>query len=433
MSFGPFENVQRMVSKLSIPELTQLAKNPTGDDPNVQFAAISEIQRRNSMKAPPNGPGGPQPSVIDKMAMEAMMPQAPTPVPGDPIRSGVMAMMQQQQAGPGGPPQGMAGGGQVRGSAGNILNNMGVITDALSPHFDTSAMTPEEAQALVSQFYGSGDYLNEEGDFKNDEAQALRDRNTNLWLALAQAGFGMASTGNFGQGALMGMEQARGALDRYRDDRSNVRDRRSRNRQARGARSDRMAGAGLDALLQDRNRAERAEQSLLSASSGIASAGAQIDSANQRDRSQLQEIADALYAENRNEWAIAPPARNARLYSREDAMRDALMYAGRGGAGGRTADDLNERLRGALAMQDPANGYSAEQQELGRRIVEEITTGMIGNSNSTTRGGDARGTQSAADGRRWTPDNVRGFEEFRRSRGPTQVGERDGQPIYSVE
>lgn len=54
MSFGPFENVQRMVSKLSIPELTQLAKNPTGDDPNVQFAAVSEIQRRNAMKAPPN-------------------------------------------------------------------------------------------------------------------------------------------------------------------------------------------------------------------------------------------------------------------------------------------------------------------------------------------------------------------------------------------
>jgi len=112
-------------------------------------------------------------------------------------------------------------------------------------------------------------------------------------------------------------------------------------------------------------------------------------------------------------------------------MRDALQMMGRGGVGGRGADDLNERLRAALAMQDPANGYSAEQQELGRRIVEEITVGMIGNSNSTTRGGpSARGNAAPSEGS-FNRSNVRGLEQYQRSRGPQQVGQREGQPVYS--
>lgn len=431
--FGPFENVQRMVGKLSIPELTQLAKNPTGSDPNVQFAAVSEIQRRNAAKAPPNGPGGPEPSVIDKMAMEAMSPASqPGPVPGDPIASGVAAMMQ-QQAGPSGPPQGMSKGGPVhydkgggvRGTAGSIINNMQGISAQLAPNFDTTAMTPEEVQALMAQFYGNGDYLNEDSQFKDDEVAARRDRNTNLWLALAQAGFGMASTGNFGQGALMGMEQARGALNNYREDRNGIRDRRSRNRQARGAREDRMAGQGLEALLTDRNRAEQAQQSLLSAASGIASAGAQIDSANARDNNMglsLDAIADALYEENKNQTVQDRDERGGlriRQYSRADARRDAtlMMATGRAGRGrGSAPDDLNERLRAALFMADPANMASEEQQAQGRAIVQQILNGELGNANTSTRGGPSPQGAAAPSEGTFNRGNVRGLDSYQGQR-----------------
>lgn len=423
--FGPFENVQRMVSKLSIPELTQLAKNPTGQDPNVQFAAVSEIQRRNAARVPANGPGGPQPTVIDQMAMEAMSPASqPGPVPGDPIASGVAAMMQQQQAAPAAP-QGMAEGGRVRGTAGNIINNMQGISAQLAPNFDTTAMTPEEVQALMAQFYGNGDYLNEDSQFKDDEVAARRDRNTNLWLALAQAGFGMASTGNFGQGALMGMEQARGALNNYREDRSNIRDRRSRNRQARGAREDRMAGQGLEALLTDRNRAEQANQNLLSAASGIASAGAQIDSANARDNNMglsLDAIADALYEENKNQTVQDRDERGGfriRQYSRADARRDAtlMMATGRAGRGrGSAPDDLNERLRAGLFMADPMNNASEEQQAQGRAVVQQILNGELGNANTSTRGGPSPQGAAAPSEGTFNRGNVRGLDSYQGQR-----------------
>jgi len=425
--FGPFEHIQQMVGSMSVPELTQLARNPTGSDPNIQFAAVSEIQRRNAMRAPPTAPGGPQPSVIEKMAMEAMTPPPTAPTPGDPIRSGLMAMAAQQQQGPGGPaPQGMAEGGAVRGSAGSIMNNMQGIMGALAPHFDTTAMTPEEVQSLIGQFYGNGDYLNEDPQFKDEEVDARRDRNQSLWLALARAGFGMAQTGNIGQGAIMGLDAANSAMSDYRDERRSTRDRRSRNRQARGAREDRMAGQGLEVLLADRNRAEQADQNLLSSASGIASAGAQIDSANARDRSQLREIADALWEENQGTVVDDPNYRfqdgsvgpNRRLYTRQDAMHDALTMVGRG-SGGRSPDDLNERLRAALFMADPVNGATPAQQAQARQMVEAILNGEIGNVNTSTQGGGggttARGNAAPSEGG-YNTGNVRNLDAYREQR-----------------
>lgn len=433
--FGPFEHIQQMVGSMSVPELTQLARNPTGSDPNIQFAAVSEIQRRNAMRAPPTAPGGPQPSVIEKMAMEAMTPPPTAPTPGDPIRSGLMAMAAQQQQGPGGPaPQGMSKGGPVRydvggavrGSAGSIMNNMQGIMGALGPHFDTTAMTPEEVQSLIGQFYGNGDYLNEDPQFKDEEVDARRDRNQSLWLALARAGFGMAQTGNIGQGAIMGLDAANSAMSDYRDERRSTRDRRSRNRQARGAREDRMAGQGLEVLLADRNRAEQADQNLLSSASGIASAGAQIDSANARDRSQLREIADALWEENQGTVVDDPNYRfqdgsvgpNRRLYTRQDAMHDALTMVGRG-SGGRSPDDLNERLRAALFMADPVNGATPAQQAQARQMVEAILNGEIGNVNTSTQGGGggttARGNAAPSEGG-YNTGNVRNLDAYREQR-----------------
>ena len=52
----------------------------------------------------------------------------------------------------------------------------------------------------------------------------------------ARAGFGMAQTGNTGQGSNHGPDVANSAMSDYRDERRSTRDRRSRNRQARGAR-----------------------------------------------------------------------------------------------------------------------------------------------------------------------------------------------------
>jgi hypothetical protein len=420
--FGPFENTERMVSKLSIPELTQLAKNPTGSDPNVQFAAVSEIQRRNAAKAPPNGPGGPQPTVIDQMAMEAMTPASrPGPVPGDPIASGVAAMMQQQQAG--GPPQGMVKGGRVRGTAGSIINNMQGISAQLAPSYDTTAMTPEEVQALMGQFYGDGDYLNEDSQFKDDEVAARRDRNTNLWLALAQAGFGMASTGSLGQGALMGLEQARGALNNYREDRSGIRDRRSRNRQARGAREDRMAGQGLEALLNDRNRAEQAQQSLLSASSGIASAGAQIDSANARDDNgglNLSAIADALYEENKDQTVQDRNERGGfriRQYSRADARRDAtlMMATGRSRGRGSVPDDASELTRIATSLADPMMDQSNPAYGELVRLYNATAARARSNGMNAPDWGSAQGNAAPAEGA-FNRNNVRGLDSYQGGR-----------------
>ena len=434
--FGPFEHIQQMVGSMSVPELTQLARNPTGSDPNIQFAAVSEIQRRNAMRAPPTAPGGPQPSVIEKMAMEAMTPPPTAPTPGDPIRSGLMAMAAQQQQGPGGPaPQGMSKGGPVRydvggavrGSAGSIMNNMQGIMGALGPHFDTTAMTPEEVQSLIGQFYGNGDYLNEDPQFKDEEVDARRDRNQSLWLALARAGFGMAQTGNIGQGAIMGLDAANSAMSDYRDERRSTRDRRSRNRQARGAREDRMAGQGLEVLLADRNRAEQADQNLLSSASGIASAGAQIDSANARDRSRLREIADALWEENQGTVVDDPNYRfpdgsvgpNRRLYTRQDAMHDAItMAGGRGGLGGRSPDDLSERLRAALFMAHRVNGGNQAQQRRARQIIEAILNGEVGNANTSTQGGGgttARGNAAPSEGG-YNAGNVRGLDSYRQER-----------------
>lgn len=426
--FGPFEHIQQMVGSMSVPELTQLARNPTGSDPNIQFAAVSEIQRRNAMRAPPTAPGGPQPSVIEKMAMEAMTPPPTAPTPGDPIRSGLMAMAAQQQQGHGGPaPQGMAEGGAVRGSAGSIMNNMQGIMGALAPHFDTTAMTPEEAQSLIGQFYGNGDYLNEDPQFKDEEVDARRDRNQSLWLALARAGFGMAQTGNIGQGAIMGLDAANSAMSDYRDERRSTRDRRSRNRQARGAREDRMAGQGLEALLADRNRAEQADQNLLSSASGIASAGAQIDSANARDRSQLREIADALWEENQGTTVDDPNYRfpdgsvgpNRRLYTRQDAMHDALtMVGGRGFGRGSVPDDASELTRLATQLSNLVTQGQGNSPAYHDMVNLYNSTAQRARSNGLqvpNWGGSAQGNRAPSEGG-YNTGNVRNLDAYREQR-----------------
>lgn len=434
--FGPSPNVERMIGTMSVQELVQLAQNPTAGDANVQYAAISEIERRKKMQAPPQQSVN-QPTVIQKMAMEAMEPRQQAPVPGDPIAQGVASMMMQQQSGR--PPQRMADGGQVSGTSRRIVEDMSGIMEMLGPNYNTTARTPEEIMALQRQFYGDGDYMESLiPGIKDDEERARSDRRSNMWLALARAGFGMASTGSIGEGAMLGLNDAQEALGTYNEAMSDARGRRERIGLARGQRGDQLASSGLDMLLDSERSAAGASQDLLSTSSGIASAGAQIESANARsaaDQSQVERLADILYEENRGrvEWEQydAPGAEGGigmrqREYSRSDAMRDALvMVGGRGGSG---PDDLNEQLRSALFLADPMNQADAETQARARQVVDEIMSGERGNVGSTTEGGGGVAPAERSSMRR--PDNAQ-VEEYARTRRATQVGEHNGQRVIT--
>lgn len=426
--FGGIQNTERMIGTMSVPELVKLAQNPTSGDPTVQYAAISEIEKRKKMQAPPQGPVS-QPTVIEKMGMEAMQPPQQGPVPGDPRAAGVAALVAQGSP----PPQRMAGGGP-------IMNRLQPTMDQLSPYFDTTARTPEEIQALMQQFYGDGSYLDELiPGMKEDEERARTSRNSDLWLALAQAGFGMASTGSIGEGALMGLEQARGALGNYNERMDNVQGRRERVGLARGQRGDMMAGQGLEALLASENQAADAQQDLVTTSAGIAEAGAQIEAMNARDRSQLEQIADALYAENAGEvrWERydapgTPEGFGLRQveYTRENATMDALMMMS-GTRGGRGPDDLNERLRAALFAADPQNNRDPASREEAMAIINGILHGEIGNAGSTTRGGDsASGATAPAEGG-YDPAAQAAYRARRQQeRGLSVAGQRQGMDIY---
>lgn len=436
--FGGIAHTEDMLTKMSTPELVQLAKNPTVGNPTVQYAALSEIENRKKMRTPPQAPVN-QPTVLQKMAMEAMAPPAPTPVPGDPVGQGIAALAQQQQA-----PQRMAGGGVT----GRIASNAVGLMDQLSPYFDTEAMTPDEARAQVADFYGTGQYLDDLlPGIKEDEERARNDRRMAMWLALARAGFGMSSTGNIGQGATMGLDAAGEAMSDYNEALSGARSRRDRVSLARGERQDRMSGLGLEALMNDRREASSNREQLLASSLGIAETGAQIEASNARDQSQLQEIANMLYAENEGEMVqdgtvtrTTPGGQTheipfSRPYSREDAYRDALMMVGggRGGLGGRTADDLNERLASARQILDPANRryYTEEQRQAAADTLSGIMSGEVGNYNTTTGNGrqSAQGNRAPVEGRiRPSPSQI---EEYRNSRGARTIGERDGERVIS--
>ncbi len=348
--FGP--EAGAMLQKMSVPELVKIAQNPTGADPNIQYAALSEIERRKQMKPASQAPVN-EPTVIQRMAMEAMTPQQQAPTPGDPVAQGVAALMAQQQQGR--PPQRMRAGGR-------IAADMSGIMETLSPYFDTTAMTPEEARGMVSQFYGNNSYLDDLlPGMKEDEERARTSRNRDLWMALAEAGFGMASTGSIGEGALRGMDQAQEVLSGYDEDLDGVRDRRERVGIARGQREDQLSGAGLEALMESQRLARGAREELISTSAGIAETGAQIESANARDNSMLERLADMLYQENQEEvvWerysAPGTPegfGMRQRHYSRADALRDAMTMSS-GGSGGRPPDDASELTRLATQLANP--------------------------------------------------------------------------------
>jgi hypothetical protein len=434
--FGPAGNIDRMIGTMSVPELVQLARNPSGGDPNIQYAAISEIEKRNRAKPAPQGQVN-QPTVIENMALQAMTPSPQTPAPGDPISSGVAALMAQR--GQGGPPKRMNRGGA-------IATDMTGIIEQLRPLYgdQVDAMTPEEARELVGQFYGDNSYYDELiPGIKEDEAEATTSRNRDLWLALAQAGFGMASTGNIGQGALMGLEQARGAFDNYREGRRDARGRRDRLTIARGQRADQQAGMGLEALLGSQRDASAAERDLIGTSAGIAEAGAQIEAQRSSGGSQLERIADMLLQENADEVVEEQYTFNSnngpqvgmrrRPYNRNDAMRDALMMVG-GSGSGRGADDLNERTRAALAIADQFSGASDEQREAANQFLQGVMSGEIGNVNTTTRGGRGGDTATGASAPSESSYIPQGQEEYRaqrlRERGLGVVGQRDGRDIY---
>lgn len=428
--FGDINNVQRMLGTMSVPELVKIAQNPSPGDPTVQYAAISEIEKRKQMQPPPQAPVS-QPTVIEKMGMEAMTPPQQAPVPGDPRAAGVAALVQQGAP----PPRRMAGGG-------GIVRDMGGIMEKLSPYYDTESMTPEEARAMVAGFYGEPSYLDELlPGMKADEERARTGRNTDLWLALAQAGFGMASTGNIGEGAMMGLEQARGALNNYNDRLDNVRGRRERVGLARGQRQDQLSGAGLEALLESQRAARGAQQDLVSTSAGIAETGAQIEASRARDNSQLERLADMLYAENEDEvvWERydAPGTEHGfgmrqRRYSRGDAMRDALLMTTSGRS---SPDDLSERGTNARFLLDNRqllNQLPPEARQQLLDTVSGIATGEIGNRGTSTTGQSQSSSGATAPSEAGfvspSPEQIAAYQANRSSR---VVGERDGQRVIT--
>lgn len=450
-----FPQIQSMISKLSTPELVQIAQAPNTGGGLEQYAAITELSNRKKMATPPEQP---QTTVVEDMAAQAMSMPHSSGNPVDQISTGAQQIMAQQ-----GQPQGMAEGGRVSGATGDLLNNLPAIMEALGPSYRSEALDADGARSMVDQFRGEDMLSPMLATLKDRDAEAADTQRRNLWLALARSGMTMAGTpGSWGRaigaGGIAGIDAAGEAMGNYRDSINRSDAQRANIGVAQQGREDRYAAAGLDAMLDSQRQAREGERALASTATGIAQVGANLDEsrasradANWRDTNDLDVLAERLYAANEGTMVDDPRGEpmmdfetgtviNRRQYNRQDAMNDAIAlndparrYAGsRGGRNGSGPDDLNEVLRSALFLADPMNNTDEESRAAARHVVEQIMNGQIGNAGASTRipgGGVATNTRAPSEAP-VQPDPSQ-VEAYRNRRNPNLVGERDGERVLS--
>lgn len=215
--------ILQAVSQLPDPQLIEIAKNPPPQTPGLQYAAISELGQRAKQRLSPQQPA-PSSVMDDLHAQSGTSPSgfnSPQGVsapagPGEPVASGaanitasqpatmgnVQQMLAQQK------PQGMAKGGAVDDYTQYANAFLPLLTQGLQNQ------TPEDAMKTEALFQGPDMLSPWAGKIASEQGDLDKDRSFGRWMALAQAGAGIASAhnGNFLSNIAAGLNPGLSAL-----------------------------------------------------------------------------------------------------------------------------------------------------------------------------------------------------------------------------